>query len=552
MTRLRFWMLLIVAGFVANVACCQPPGSRPQPPIPGALKTAPAPRPIPDASDKLFAGETISKLKIVISQPELQKLRDDNRAYVRCNVIENGTVTYKDVALKLKGAAGSFREIDDHPALTLNMDRLAAGQTFHDLEKLHLNNSVQDESYLNELLCAELFRDAGLPAPRVAHARVWLNGRDLGLYVLKEGFDKRFLKRHFANATGNLYEGGFVQDIDADLEKDSGKDPEDRTDLRALRDACAEPDPATRWKRLAACMDIDKFIDFMALELLTCHWDGYSLNKNNYRLYFDPQTRRAHFLPHGMDQMFGDPAASVIDHPGAMVSSAVMLNPEWRKQYRLRLKQLLPLFDPPTRLQQRADTVARRLRPVLKAISEDQATAFNDRVAEVKQRLLDRAASLREQVELPEPGPIEFNDEGFADLPDWYAASESEDALHEELELPGPRLTYSIKCGPSGVCVASWRRKVLLDRGRYQLLAQAKTDKLAPQSDEKGSGVGLRISGANRTNTFPGTSNWKPLDFEFEVVEELREVELVAEIRATAGQVWFARDSLRLKRLSQK
>lgn len=545
-------MLLFVAGFVANVVCCQPPGSPPRPPIPGALKTAPAPRPIPDASDKLFAGETISKLKIVITQAELQKLRDDNRAYVRCNVIENGTVTYKDVAVKLKGAAGSFREIDDRPALTLNMDRFAAGQSFHDLEKLHLNNSVQDESYLNELLCAELFRDAGLPAPRVTHARVWLNGRDLGLYVLKEGFDKRFLKRHFANATGNLYEGGFVQDIDADLQKDSGKDPEDRTDLQALRDACAEPDPATRWKRLAACVDIDKFIDFMALELLTCHWDGYSLSKNNYRLYFDPQTRRAHFLAHGMDQMFGDPAASVIDYPSAMVSSAVMLNPAWRKKYRMRLKQLLPLFDPPTRLQQRADAVARRLRPVLKAISEDQATAFNDRVAEVKQRLLDRAASLREQVELPEPGPIEFNDERFADLPDWYAASESEDALHEELELPGPRLAYSIKCGPSGVCVASWRRKVLLDRGRYQLLAQAKTDNLAPQSDEKGSGVGLRISGANRTNTFPGTSNWKPLDFEFEVVEELREVELVAEIRATAGQVWFARDSLRLKRLSQK
>ena len=253
-----------------------------------------------------------------------------------------------------------------------------------------------------------------------------------------------------------------------------------------------------------------------------------------------------------MDQMFGDPGATILDFPGPTVSSAVMQNPEWRKLYRARLKQLLPLFDPPTRLQQRADAVQQRLLPVIREIGEDQANAFKDRVTELKQRLAERAANLREQVEQPDPGPIEFNDEGFADLPDWYTATESDDAMHEELELPGPRQTYSIKCGPSGVCVASWRRKVLLSKGRYQLLAQAKTEKVVPQSDEKGSGVGLRTSGANRTNKFPGTSRMMPLEYEFEVLEDLREVELVAEIRATSGQVWFARDSLRLKQLPAK
>jgi hypothetical protein len=372
------------------------------------------------------------------------------------------------------------------------------------------------------------------------------------LYVVKEGFDKRFLKRHFADVTGNLYEGGFVQDIDAGLEKDSGQPPEDRRDLEALRAAVVEPDPATRWKRMAGTLDIDKFIDFMALEMMTCHWDGYTWNKNNYRIYFDPQTKRAHFLAHGMDQMFGDPGASVLDFPGPMVSSVVMQNPAWRTQFRTRLKELLPLFDPPTRLQKRADAVQQQLLPVIREMSEDQANAFKDRVNELKQRLADRAMNLREQVERPDPGPIEFNDDGFADLPDWYGASECEDAVHEEVELPGPRAAYSIKCGPSGICVASWRRKVLLAKGRYQFLAEARTNKVVPQDSDKGSGVGLRISGAARNNKFPGTSKLAPLEYEFEVLEELREVELVAEIRATAGQVWFAKDSLKLKKLTPK
>src|SRR5262249_34712540 len=159
---------------------------------------------------------------------------------------EDGRTKYTNVALKLKGAAGSYRDWGDRPALTLNLTKFNKAGKFHDLVKLHLNNSVQDETYLSELICSELFRQAGVPAPPVPHARVWLNGRDVGLYVLKEGFDEQFLKRHFADATGNLYDGGFVQDLNADLEKDAGNGPDDHSDLRTITEANALEDPAAR------------------------------------------------------------------------------------------------------------------------------------------------------------------------------------------------------------------------------------------------------------------------------------------------------------------
>jgi spore coat protein CotH len=137
--------------------------------------------------------------------------------------VVEGEAPLTDVAVKLKGAAGSFQELDGKPAFTLNVGKFLKGQEFHRLRKFHLNNSAQDESYTSEWLCASICRDLGLPATRVAHARVWLNDRDLGLYVLKEGFDRNFLRRNFTHPGGNLYDGGFCQEIDAELERDAAQ-----------------------------------------------------------------------------------------------------------------------------------------------------------------------------------------------------------------------------------------------------------------------------------------------------------------------------------------
>src|SRR5262249_24800029 len=114
--------------------------------------------------------------------------------------------TYFPVGIHLKGSTGSFRSLDDKPAFTLNFDRFSRGTRFHGLRKIHLNNSVEDPSYLNEMIGSELFRAAGVPAPRVTHARVELNGTPLGLYVLKEGFTEDLAGRYFKRTDGNWSE----------------------------------------------------------------------------------------------------------------------------------------------------------------------------------------------------------------------------------------------------------------------------------------------------------------------------------------------------------
>ena len=71
------------------------------------------------------------------------------------------------------------------------------------MDRMTLNNSVQDPSMVNTCLAYEVFAAAGNPAPRCNFANVTVNGMELGLYVHVEELKKPFLARHFDSAAGN-------------------------------------------------------------------------------------------------------------------------------------------------------------------------------------------------------------------------------------------------------------------------------------------------------------------------------------------------------------
>ena len=235
--------------------------------------------------------------------------------------------------------------------------------------------------------------------------------------------------------------------------------------IESTAGACQDPNLEERWERIDELLDVEEFISFMAMELMTCHWDGYTQNKNNYRIYFNPADHKARFLPHGMDQMIGDPNASILYLPARLCRRQKLLNPVWRARYRERVNELLPLFNPPANLHKRVELLRRRLQPVLVGINPQAARDHAERVKEFKERLSARAVSLKEQNEQEDPKAPDFDENGNMHLTDWYTASESEDAVVELVELEGEKKGYSILCGASGQCVASWRRRILLAQG---------------------------------------------------------------------------------------
>jgi len=501
-----------------------------------------------DERAQFFEDGDIPDLELVVSPAQIARLKEPNRPYVHATLLEGGKVAVRDVAIKIKGAAGSTRPWEDRPALTVNTDKYDKSANFHGLDKFHLNNSVQDGGLLHEWISSETFRAARYPAARITHARLRLNGRDVGMYVLKEGFDGGFLRRHFADPKGNLYDGGFVQDIDAALQRDEGSGPDDRADIKRLVDACRMGDPFARWRGIAQYLDVPAFLTFMAIERMLCHWDGYTLNVNNYRLYFDTKGK-AVFIPSGMDQMLGDLTASLFSTPRAMLAAAVMENPQWRIAYRQRIRELQPLFRPGSVVANRIPFVAERLAQFQSRLGGDKPEAQIRSAEDVRNRFFQRGKDILGQLSVGEPPPIpmlEFDEEQVAWPPEWKKMSQVADTKLDTPVDPDGRRSFSIRVGSSGVCVASWRSIVALGPGEYTFHAKVRVKNIVGLEEDGASAAGIRLSNTTRTERVDGTKE-VALTHAFSVQEARREVVLVCELRGAKGQVWF--DGLRLTRV---
>ena len=98
----------------------------------------------------------------------MSQLGQSAKNYVKAELTE-GETTLADVGVRLKGMT-SFRSIHEKASFSMKFDEFVEGQTYRGLKKLMFNNSVQDRTYLSELLATQLFQDAGVPASRVTHA----------------------------------------------------------------------------------------------------------------------------------------------------------------------------------------------------------------------------------------------------------------------------------------------------------------------------------------------------------------------------------------------
>ena len=508
-----------------------------------------------EEAERFFNNSAIPHLRIEVAQTNFNKLRRNPRDYVRATIRE-GDQVYEEVGIHLKGAAGSFRPVDgDKPAFTLNFDKFVDRQKFHGLDKLSLNNSVQDPSYMTEAICSELFLAAGVPTPRTGYARVSLNGRSLGLYVLKEGFDKAFLRRHFKNVKGNLYDGGFLHDITEPLERTSGEgDVPRRADLKALAEAAQDSDPTNRLARLERVLDVDRFLSFAALEMMTWHWDGYLLKKNNYRIYHDPDSGKMTFLPHGMDQMFWQPNETLLSIPRTegLVARALLQPKEGRRRYFGRVESLLTNVFTVERLTNHVNELRARIRPVLAAINPDEARRHDDGVTNLTRQMVQRVHRVRILVSEPEPQPIRFDANGTASLTQWQKLDiRGTGRLDNRKEADG-RQTLHVAAGPEGKCTASWRVRVVLRPGDYVFEGRARTAgvvQLEKDVATKGVGAGLRQSqGQSRKHSLVGDTEWQHVEYEFSIENEPTDISLICELRAEKGEAWFDVESLKLRK----
>jgi hypothetical protein len=290
-----------------------------------------------------FFSLTVHDIEIEVDDNGVAALLEEPKEYVEGAVAIDDD-TYDQVGVRLKGSAGSFVPLDgDYPeisgdgngkpgksAFIIDFNRYVKGTNHLGLEKLTINNMVQDPSCIHEYVGYALFREGDVPASRAGYANVTFNGEDKGLYALIETQDNdEFLFKWFGDNDGNLYEGAYgadftppPEDMPPDEEwwfdQDNGADTskQDLYDLIDALDAIGDDDPLDT---LEQHFDLDEYLTFAATELYLGHWDGYSWSTNNFAVHHHPTSGEWTFLPWGIDQLFEDelwPFAGVMREPG--------------------------------------------------------------------------------------------------------------------------------------------------------------------------------------------------------------------------------------------
>jgi hypothetical protein len=298
---------------------------------------------------------------------------------------------------------------------------------------------------------------------------------------------------------------------------------------------------------LRKVLDVDSFVKFIALEVMMWHWDGYAMKRNNYRVYHDPDRDKIVFFPHGMDQMFWEPNGPILPQFEGLVARAITTSIEGRRLYRQTMGELLTNVFKVEVITNRVAEVHKRIRPVLASISSSAARNHDGIVNNLRNQIVARAASVQQQLSIPEPKPLAFNSANEAKVSGWRTQNESGGAQLSKGNDPevGDILRIRISNGGS---IASWRTRVLLEGGKYRFQGRARTIGVSAMSDMKGEGAGLRISGSQqpRNNRLKGDSPWTAVSYEFPVAPGSGEIELICELRARKGEVWFDSSSLKL------
>ena len=496
-----------------------------------------------DPSHALFATNApIRTFNIEVSGTEWTALQSNNRSYAR-GTVTVGTNVFRDAGVHLKGN-GSFRPLNEKPSLVVRFDRYVPGQEFCGLTKISLNSSSQDSTFLADFTANSLFADANVPVSRVTHARVVLNGRELGLYVLVEMHNKEFLKRWFHNSHGNLYEA-YLADVDSQMDQDNGSDTS-QNDRKRLAAAVRIADPAQRWAQLPEVLDVDRYVSHLVCEIFTGHTDGYAMNRNNYRIYHNPDTDKFTFIAHGVDWGFQNTGVSIKPPQSSLVTKAILGTPEGSRLYNERLRTLFTNVFRLEVLTNRVNAAVGRL--VAHARTTNEAKDFLRYGAEMNSRLASRWQNLTNQLYSPPPITPAFDSSGIAKLSGWHKKVDRNSAAPSAhaRTTDGSHHVLRIGC-TNGPCVASWRTKITLPPGRYVFEGDARSTGVVTQTNQLALGGRLRISGDKGTNGFlAADAPWTHLRSLF--TNQVDEVELVCELRAFNGEVWFDEDSLRLVR----
>jgi len=288
-------------------------------------------------SSFLFDPEVVHTFDIGLEPDALEALDSDPAAeeYVEGSLTFDGE-TLDRVGVRYKGSVGAFLGCTACPnpfdpsgpktcrklSLKLRINWDGADTEFYGQRRVQLHSVNLDQSLLRDRLGYEMFRQAGVPAPRATHARVTINGELVGLFVLVEQIDGRFTRDRFEDGTGNLYkemwpfdEFGMVRSSGELIDSLRTNEDDDPTAsiiqsfAQELLDSGAAADTGAARRVLGERTDLDALIAYSVVDRAIRNDDGpfhwYCIEgtcePHNFYLYEEPASGRMHVIPWDLD-----------------------------------------------------------------------------------------------------------------------------------------------------------------------------------------------------------------------------------------------------------
>ncbi len=258
----------------------------------------------------MFVQDRLVEWQISLASDDWQALLLRPSQYVPADIVVDGTA-FDQVGLRLVGNLNRAKM-----GMRIRFDEFNPAHRFHGVKRVNLRNSAADPSLVREALALHLMRQAGLPAPR--SSLVWVDwGGAGGVYTLVEQVDRRFLEDRFGEDEGNLYgmeTGGNLvyqgddpaaYDWEHSYQAKTNEQRADGGDLIGLMKILGQADGPNLAQDLDRSLDLDGFLQVLAINQWLANLDSYAGSGRNFYLYRD-RNKRFRFIPWDLNRAFGN------------------------------------------------------------------------------------------------------------------------------------------------------------------------------------------------------------------------------------------------------
>jgi len=318
--------------------------------------------------------------------------------------MEINNTPFVSTSIRYKGN-GTFMNAmgTQKPPFKIDLNDGYPGRDLAGVVKLNLHNCITDPSYMNEVIAHQLFRDAGVPAPRTSYARVYVSVPGIfereyfGLYSMVENVDKRFIEDRYGSRKGAIF-----KPVTPTLFKDLGESWEA---YEQIYDPKTKLSNEEKWRMIDLCrlvshssdyefssrigdfINLDETARYLAVTVLVADLDGILGSGQNFYLFLEPKSNKFNFITWDQDHSFGQWTRTQeereklsLNKPwdkGNQFLERLFSVPEFKDSYLSHIKVINDSLFQPKRINAQVEELAEVLRPAIRDDSPENLELFN-------------------------------------------------------------------------------------------------------------------------------------------------------------------------------